>query len=276
MNEPHQFYDADKYEFPDDQLIGLSIDQLRAVITSNQPNATYHVDGLAGVTPVMVDYAQDQIEQARDLLLDQGVTFTDEEKDELSYISWPLTEDQIAEQEAQRIAENIERERLHALRAKHEALTLAVVSEAIDGKLQADSPRLAGITLILSDPWSRCEKRGPSGADVLELIEQLHILGARSAVLRSYCCSRLGVFENDPCPSYSVSLDLPTDPVIWLFLWAWYQQRLIRSWPTVEYLFQDGDTPSDGWAYLNKHWPEIEDPLLKALESFKPADAEAY
>lgn len=267
MNEANRFYQPDRYEFPDDALLRLTPDQLRQVISDNMANATYHIDGLDGMTPVMVDYAQDQIEQARDLLLDQGVTFSEDEVADLPFLTWPLTEAEKAAQEQQRILDQIERERLYALRKEQERIALAVVDDAIAGKVGSNAPQLRGITLRLSDRWVRSEELGPSGADVLSLIEQLHTLGESSARLASYSCTKAGyTFETDPCPSYSVEIDLPTRPIIWLFLWSWYDRYKIRSWPTVEYAFLDGDQPSSGWTYLNEQWPELKDPTLAALD----------
>jgi len=38
--------------------------------------ATYQIDGLGGIDQVRVDHAQDLIDQARGLLLDKGMSFT--------------------------------------------------------------------------------------------------------------------------------------------------------------------------------------------------------
>lgn len=261
MNQPIRFYKPDSYEFPDDDLLELTALELRKVISNNVARATDHVDGLGGITPVMVDYAQDQIEQARDLLLDMGCTFTQDEVDNLPFLAWPLSEAEQAAEDRQRIADKIERERVYVLRQEQERIALTAVDDAIAGKLDNSSPVRKRIVVKLS-------QTGPSGAEVLSLVEQLHALGESSANLRSWHCTRPEyTFETDPCPAYAVVVELPTRPIIWLFLWAWYHHHRIATWPVIEYTFQDGAEPMSGWAYLTDQWPEYKDPMLSALEN---------
>ncbi|MHB9376227.1 hypothetical protein ACYHMY_28465 (plasmid) [Pseudomonas amygdali pv. morsprunorum] len=82
-------YKGDAYEFPDEDLLDYSVEQLQALIRKKQPLATYQIDGLGGIDQVLVDHAQDLIEQARDLLLDKGVSFNQDEIEYLEFLTWP-------------------------------------------------------------------------------------------------------------------------------------------------------------------------------------------
>eukprot|EP00659_Diplonema_papillatum_P007025 gene7025-10834_t len=102
-------YKGDAYEFPDEDLLDYSVEQLQALIRKKLPLATYQIDGLGGIDQVRVDYAQDLIDQARDLLLDRGMSFTQAEIEELEFLTWPPTESERIERETQQLAEAAER-----------------------------------------------------------------------------------------------------------------------------------------------------------------------
>ncbi|NWD57155.1 hypothetical protein HX878_20705 [Pseudomonas veronii] len=257
-------YKGDAYEFPDEDLLDYSVEQLQALIRKKLPLATYQIDGLGGIDQVRVDHAQDLIDQARDLLLDKGMSFTQAEIEELEFLTWPPTESERIERETQQLAEAAERVRLAALRKQVEARSLATTQNAIDGKL-ADQPAVVqGIKLVLSRSglsFSNGEiyPSGPSGTEVLSLVDQLQAIGVTDARLRSYTCSRVGVqFDTDPVPSWKIEMRLPVDPVVWLFLWSWYEQHQVSQSPTIETDWKDGNEPMSSWAPLSGLWPELE------------------
>lgn len=248
-------YQQGKYEFPDEELLSLCPDRLRGVIRSNLKTATDHVDGIDGLMPEIIDHAQDLIEQARDLLLDKGVTFTDAEIEDLRFLSWPLTELEQAEQEAQRNIEKLERTRLHALWKQVENQALAATAAAIGGELKAGNERLSGIRLKISGRPGASEA---SGKTVLSLVDELHALNVHSAKLGGWTCSKHGHnFETDPSPAWDISMSLPTQQIIWLYLWAWFEKHRISACPIIEFDWQDGNQPRCNWAYLAHLWPEL-------------------
>jgi len=258
------FYKGAAYEFQDEDLLDYSVDQLQALIRKKLPLATYQIDGLGGIDQVRVDHAQDLIDQARDLLLDMGVSFTQAEIEELDFLIWPLTEAELIEQETQQREEAAERVRLAALRKQVEARSLAVTQDAIDGKLSKQPAAVEGIKLVLgrtglSYSNGQMHPNGPAGIDVLTLVDQLQAIGVTDARLRSYTCSRAGLqFDTDPVPSWKIEMRLPVNPLVWLFLWAWYEQHQVSQCPTIETDWTDGTEPMSSWAPLNGLWPELE------------------
>ncbi len=51
---------------------------------------------------------------------------------------------------------------------------------------------------------------------------------------------------------------LPVAPVVWLFLWSWYEQHQVSESPTIETDWKDGNEPMSSWAPLFGLWPELE------------------
>ena len=271
-------YKGDAYEFQDEDLLDYSVEQLQALIRNNLPLATYHIDGLGGIDQVRVDHAQDLIDQARDLLLDKGMAFTQAEIKELKFLTWPLTESERLERETQQLAEAAERVRLAALRKQVEARSLAITQDAIDGKLADQPSAVQAIKLVLSRSglsFSNGEiyPNGPSGSEVLSLVDQLQAIGVTDARLRSYSCSRVGVqFDTDPVPSWKIEMRLPVDTMVWLFLWSWYEQHQVSQSPTIEIDWKDGDEPMSSWAPLSDLWPELKSAqaLSRMMDDISP------
>lgn len=267
-------YKGDAYEFQDEDLLEYSVEQLQALIRNKLPLATYQIDGLGGIDQVRVDHAQDLIDQARDLLLDKGMSFTQAEIEELEFLTWPLTESERLERETQQLAEAAERVRLAALRKQVEARSLAITQDAIDGKLANQPIVVQAIKLVLSrsgHSFSNGEiyPSGPSGSEVLSLVDQLKAIGVTDVRLRSYTCSRVGVqFDTDPVPSWKIEMLLPVDPLVWLFLWSWYELHRVSESPTIETDWNDGNVPMSSWAPLSGLWPELksEQALLRMVD----------
>lgn len=81
-------YNPDDYLFPDESLIAMTDDELRARIAKNLPMANEQVDGRFEVRPEAIDYAQDIVAQCRDILLSRGACFTQFEREEMQFLRW--------------------------------------------------------------------------------------------------------------------------------------------------------------------------------------------
>ena len=80
--------DINAYLFPDPELLELDNDELRRYIKNNLRHAKDQTDGTDCMSDVRIDFAQDTIGQARDILLSRGITFSQYEQNELSFLCW--------------------------------------------------------------------------------------------------------------------------------------------------------------------------------------------
>lgn len=76
------------YFFPNPEIRELDNDGLLTLITSRLPAALDMVDGTGCTTDVHIDYAQDIIEQARDILVSRGVEVSAELRLKLKFLDW--------------------------------------------------------------------------------------------------------------------------------------------------------------------------------------------
>lgn len=76
------------YLFPYPEIKEKQNDALFALINVHLPTATGMVDGTDGTTDVHIDYAQDVIEQARDVLVSRGVEISAELRLKLNFLDW--------------------------------------------------------------------------------------------------------------------------------------------------------------------------------------------
>lgn len=83
-------WSASSYLYPKPALLNRSNAELRQLIAERLPGALDMVDGFNGVTDVSIDCARDTIEQARDILIERGESFTDEEKQRMNFLRWSL------------------------------------------------------------------------------------------------------------------------------------------------------------------------------------------
>lgn len=247
-------YDAECYDFPDDELPPLSSNELHAEIEKCRFLALDMVDGtLEGPTPVQIDYAQDRIQQCRDLLLDRGVEFDQAFRDGLPFLRWPKTPEELEEEEVVRQRERSETAELRAAASIVSSRMRLVVKAAFDGLLELDSTAAHGIKLKLGR-GSKCtgDPEGPTGAEVLSLVEDLQALGESSAeVWKPY-----EGFAFDPGPFWSFSVDLPTKPKSWEVLVSWYAQHSHIGMPTFEYSWEYKSRPMSSWDYLHGILPK--------------------
>lgn len=281
MTSRERFYKADAYEFQNADLLEYSSAELRSLISTELPTAQYQIDGLGGVTQVNVDYAQDLIEQARDLLLDRGESFTSDEVDTLSFLTWPLSEAEQAEHDALLLRDAAKRELVYSRLKLVRSRGLEIAREAMQGSLEADSPKVRGIALVIKRSGhsfvdGKITTIGPNGSEVLAMVAQLHALGANSAKLGGWSCSKVGVtFETDPIPSWSVRMDLPTQAQVWAFLIQWYTDHSILQTPYIEIDWHDEETPRTDWETLGQLWPTLSEDYSELTEFFSEPSAQA-
>ncbi|MBA1280329.1 hypothetical protein [Stutzerimonas stutzeri] len=282
MTEQESFYKDDAYEFPDPELLSYSNEALRKLIQRELPMAVDHVDGLGGMNHgVQIDHAQDLIDQARDILLDRGETFSQEDRESMPFLSWPLSPEEKAEKEAQlrrELAANA------AAAARREVVlnkAMEIAKAAMAGSLESDPEAVRGITLVISrSSWTRIQgvdtTEGPSGSEVKELIARLRALGATSADLGSWGCSKIGVgFDDDPEPAWRVRMELPRHSEVWSFLREWHNEHETLRWtrPIIEVDWLDEGEPACSWVTLGELWDALEpkpvDPLQILLDSLE-------
>ena len=282
MTSHERFYKADAYEFPNADLLEYSSAGLRSLISKELPTAQYQIDGLGGITQVHVDYAQDLIEQARDLLLDRGESFTTEEVDALSFLTWPLSEAEQAEHDARLLREAAKRELTYSRLKLVRSRGLEIAREAMQGRLKADSPEVHGVALVIGRSGhsfvdGKITTIGPNGVEVLAVVAQLHALGVNSAKLGGWSCSKVGVtFETDPIPSWSVRMDLPTQAQVWAFLIQWYTDHNIHQTPYIEIDWHDEENPRTDWETLGQLWPTLSKDYSELTEFFSEPTALAF
>lgn len=93
------------YFFPNPEISEQKNEELFALINQHLPAAKDMVDGTDGTTDVHIDYAQDVIEQARDVLVSRGVPISAELRLQLNFLDW-RTPAEKAQELALAIAEN--------------------------------------------------------------------------------------------------------------------------------------------------------------------------
>lgn len=281
MTSHERFYKADAYEFPNADLPEYSSAELRSLISKELPTAHHQIDGIGGISQVHVDYAQDLIDQARDLLLDRGESFTSEEVDTLSFLTWPLSEAEQADHDARLLRDAAERELTYSRLELVRSRGLEIARESMQGKLKADSPEVRGVTLVIGRSGhsfvdGKITTLGPNGVEVLAMVAQLQALGVNSAKLGGGSCSQVGVtFETDPIPSWSVRMDLPTQAQVWAFLIQWYRDHNIHQTPYIEIDWHNEENPRTDWETLGQLWPTLSEDYSELTEFFSEPSVQA-
>ena len=258
---PH--YNPDAYDFPDESMLSLSCAELRAILAEEIPM----VDGSHRVGFEHVDYAEDIAQQARDLLLDRGEIFSDDEIRRLSFLKWPLSPEEEIRREAQSKREQAAHAAYLAESSSQSELALQKTRQAISGELSGRGADVAGVKLKLSGRGSvrsGCEADSLIGPNVRDLVQRLHTYGVPSAEIRSYQCFKpMVTFDTDPDLAWSVAMDLPIEREVWGFLVEWCDRHGAEC-PTVEVdWYHEGEpgTPwhqltSTAWSSLWGGWPE--------------------
>jgi hypothetical protein len=164
-------FDFSRYFFPCDELAQLSSQELRDRIRSHLSMACEEPDGRPEVHSEYIDYAQDIVEQCRDLLLFRNETFTDQEREELTFLSWPLTPQELKlqpleEEEANHVAHIAQkREREAHLDGQENLLRQSILCEV------ASEAQEEGLTLTVHG--YTYTNGGQDACSVLPLLEYL-------------------------------------------------------------------------------------------------------
>lgn len=195
-----------KYLFPEPSIIEQTSDQLKQLISNRLPDAHDQDDGTDSSALVRIDVAQDHIEQARDILLSRGETFTEEEKEELSFLSWPLSPEEQRLTDARLEKERKENRRLARIRNDQCAYMKLLVFNIMNGYSLPSSTELDGYAIGLSSQPTLSQDL--SSEQVLDVIDKIKELSGFDAVSH-YVCSKPGVtFDEDDSPNWSLRVPL--------------------------------------------------------------------
>jgi hypothetical protein len=216
------------YLFPDESLGQSENDALLSFIERYLPDAKDQTDGSDHHSDVRIDYAQDLIEQARDLLLARGHVFSAEAQSELDFLSWPLSDAEKAAAEQEEAARRIERAAAYDKFKKSKVAMEAGVEAALGGRDIPDE-LLRGLELSIGAQIPSDKAVATSGAQVLEMVAQIERITGQKPGL-GYGCSRMGVtFAEDPHPAWSLHFALTNQPELWVLIRAWMRLP-IRPW----------------------------------------------
>lgn len=225
-----KFFEEDRYLFPDKKLLIFSSDDLHRVILDNLTDANDHTDGTDCNSDVRIDFAQDIVEQARDILLARGKTFTDEEKCEMHFLSWPLTEEEIAQE-----AIKSEQEQKAMLRVRE--LWRSTVEKytpwleiLVQGKMPTPEADFSTIKMRLGvSALSSGETNLPTWTEVCKMKDELQTI-ANLEVDAGYSGFYADMESNRSC-FWSFWLTPPSSPQSWSLLQKWWKEGRYTSQP---------------------------------------------
>lgn len=208
--------DLNSYHFPEPSLSQMSNEGLLDVIRRRLPQALDMTDGSDINSDVKIDYAQDLIEQARDLLLERGHVFSEEERQQMSFVIWPLSEEEKAEQARRHEDEMAE----HALRLQAwEWLRVEIREYArclFDGVSLPVDAALDGLWLCVnsSDAYR---------VDHATAVSMRDALVAAGGVLRYEWIPEDGALK---CSDFYFSVALSCKTALWALLKEWATEGL--------------------------------------------------
>ncbi|MGC8213254.1 hypothetical protein [Ralstonia pseudosolanacearum] len=261
MREPDDASDNgwDAYLFPEPSLQECTNRQLYRLIRANLPYALDQTDGTDLSSDVTIDHAQDLIEQARDVLISRGEQIPRQLGAKLSFLSWPLRPEELAEQQARRLRElEADRNRrAHAAKLQAE-ITHAILVVMEGGQLPADLS-LEGVTVEIG--WGPGSPSGdirtritPSGADVLHMRDALIAAGGECRV--SGAAERDIAFEKALTPTWSLYFSVPSARETWDMLKQWWHEGRYQYAPHVWIRRPEIGIYDFFWHWsLDAHWP---------------------
>ncbi|RYY74501.1 MAG: hypothetical protein EOO52_13125 [Gammaproteobacteria bacterium] len=224
------FYKNDRYLFPDEELFSLSSDDLRRVILESLTDAHDQTDGTDCNSDVRIDFAQDIIEQARDIVLARGETFTAEEKCEMHFLSWPLTEEEIAQEF---IKKEQEQEALLRVRERWQSTVEKYtpwLEILVQGKVPPTEADFSTIKMRLGvSALSSGETSLPTWTEVRRMKEELQSV-ANLEVEAHYSGKYADMESNRSC-FWSFWFTPPLSPQAWSLLQKWWKEGLYTSQP---------------------------------------------
>ncbi|ACD21661.1 hypothetical protein [Paraburkholderia phytofirmans] len=212
----------DSYLFPMPSLKEKTSEELRAFIAANMADAHDQTDGTDMNSDVRIDHAQDAIEQARDILMKRGHSFTQEDREQMSFLSWPLTPEEQAEKN-RRDAIEAEQQKIAWAKAEVQRNEMRdIVSALIRGE-ELPGVEVDRLQFNIGDSSIRGHF-SISGAEVLAMTEKLRTITGDEPKL-AYCCSAPGIkFADDPAPGWGLYFYLTKQPELWALLTEWMRR----------------------------------------------------
>lgn len=230
MNHGSNFYKENIYLFPDEELISLSSDDLRRLILANLVDAHDQTDGTDCNSDIMIDSAQDIIEQARDILLARGKTFTDEEKCEMHFLSWPLTEEEIAQEAKKNEQEQESRLREMERRRRVVEKYTPWLEILVQGKVPPSETDFSTVKMSLGvSSLIAGETNLPAWTEVCRMKEELQSV-ANLEVDAHYSGKYADMESNLSC-FWSFWFKPPLSPQAWSLLQKWWKEGRFTSQP---------------------------------------------
>lgn len=214
---------SQSYLFPNPELKSKPSESLEALIAALLDDTIDRTDGTDMHSDVRIDYAQDLIEQARDILVERGYVFGAEQRLTLPFLSWPLTQEQQAEADREKADADAEKARMLVEWEKAQQEMRRIVSALIAGE------KLPGIDVGLIElrigDSTIGSGLGPSGAQVLAMAEAIkRIIGQKPQI--TYCCSKAGItFAEDKAPAWGLQFRLTRQRELWALITKWIQGR---------------------------------------------------
>lgn len=230
MNVESNFYEEDSYLFPDEALLSLSNDDLRRVIRTNLKDGQDQTDGTDFNSDIRIDSAQDIIEQARDILLARGMTFTDDEKCDMRFLSWPLTEEDLAQEAIKK--ENEKESILRGLERRQSIIEKynPWIEILVQGKIPPSDADFSDVDMQLGVSGMRSgETKLPTWAEVCRMKEELQKV-ANLEVDAHYSGNSADKESNLSC-FWRFYFKPPLSPEAWLLLQKWWKEGRYTGQP---------------------------------------------
>lgn len=205
------------YFFADSTIPDKSDADLFALIQQWLPTANDCVDGISLVRDEHIDYAKDIIEQARDVLVSRGVSFTEEMKQKLAFLDW-CTPSEKEKDRARAMADfQTKQGVMEVARAELSVVVTAFKQEAsefLNPLLRYSASRLGAkrVRLDAKQQGVQLEVSGHcTGAQFREYQRRFEKLLGKP-IRTGYCCSTPGVkMEHDPNLYFCLYLPLCSD-----------------------------------------------------------------
>lgn len=255
MNVESDFYKEKIYLFPDEELLSLSSDDLRQVILANLMDAHDQTDGTDYNSDIRIDSAQDIIEQARDILLARGETFTDEEKCEMPFLSWPLTEEELAQEAIKKEQEQESRVRVNERWQNIIERYKPWLEILVQGKAPPSEADFSTVRMSLGVSSLSGETNLPTWTEVLRMKEELQSV-ANLEVDAHYSGTYFDM-EGDVSCFWRFHFKPPLSPQAWSLLQKWWKEGRYTGQPELW---------ADEVHWTLECWPEWGTGTLPVLE----------
>lgn len=218
------------YLFPNPDFYEMNNEGLKEYIQKHLDQARDQTDGSDCNSEVRIDYAQDVIGQARDILTSRGVTFSAEEKNQLDFLGWPRTDEQISSNKIKQEKEREERilymRNIEALKEKTRPILSALL---IEENLPEDVD-MTGITFQFGQYSLFQGPDAPNATEVLKMKKQVEEVHGEEI---NFYITSLNIPEQKPedieQPLWFISLPLTPNLELWKLIKMWYVQGRFSS-----------------------------------------------